>query len=55
MAKRKIKGQTTQWPKEKSTNNDLQNTTDRATGTQLKTGGTLRCSGMATKTNDKAL
>ena len=42
-------GQTTQWPKEKykRTNNDLQNIhikLDRATRTQLQTGGELRCS-----------
>ena len=38
-------GQTTQWPKEKRTNNDLQNTTqktkDRATRSPLNTGGEL--------------
>ena len=42
-------GQTTQWPKDKWTNNDLQNITHktkyRAIRTLLKTGGDLRIPG----------
>ncbi len=45
-----IRRKSTQWPKEKRTNNDLQNTTlkkiDRVTRTLLKQGGAeLMCSG----------
>jgi hypothetical protein len=42
-------GQTTQWPKDKRTNNDLQNSTqktkDRVTRAPLKTRGELGCFG----------
>ena len=50
----KTEGQTTQWPKDRRTdntkpNNDLQNikqkANDRVTRTPQKTGGELRCSG----------
>jgi len=45
----KSKRQTTQWPKVKGQNNDLQNTSQktkvRVTRTPLKTGGEHRCSG----------
>ena len=45
-----IEGQTTQWPKEKSTKDKQRSTKhthkDRVTRTPLKTGDELRCSGM---------
>ena len=44
-----VEGQTIQWPKDKRTNNNLQNITqktkDKVTRTPLKTWGELRCSG----------